>query len=40
MLVMSGLNVCAAVWYLTHGNPKLAVVVACYAVTSGVLATV
>lgn len=32
------MNVGASYYYLTHGNPKLAILVACYAVASVVLA--
>lgn len=40
MAAMAVLNVAAATWYLHQGNPKLAVVVFCYGITSAILGTV
>jgi hypothetical protein len=40
MIAMGFANFAAGVWYFTHGNAKLAAVVACYGVASFVLATI
>jgi hypothetical protein len=37
MALMAVLNVAAAVWYIHAGNPKMAGVLTCYAVSSAIL---
>jgi hypothetical protein len=40
MLAMAALNLAAAWWYFSNGNPKLGAITICYAASSVILATV
>ena len=38
-IVIALLNLAACGWYLSHGNPKMAILTFAYAITSVVMAT-